>query len=750
MLYDLERFRQTCDRGYSADDITMIVAVRAHDDNPWVLQRLQILAGYYRPAPRCIIVDFGSAEPHRSELRRTAEEAGFEYVFVDDDGVFTLAKARNVGASHARTDLLFFSDIDCFGTSDLCARLASHANAIGLSTVFDQIIKMPVYHLGERVSSKFLAADAERRSPLLDSFLAESIYSGVDTISEFVDPSSNFFVCRREFYDLVGGYNEAFRGHGSEDYEFLVRFALCSGQFPMPLEPGRDEYGPRHGSFYGSKLFRGFRRLGELMSFHAEVAGLRIAHLYHPRPKAPDGWYENNDWKRTRFADQVNPILRDPKQILSYDWMPREKSALVLVKHAWHYEFFLPLRRAGYRLVMRTHEQLSEDTSALDMIVNRRVDAVAIFNPYMKSHTELRPYFECAKTSGVETIVIERGALPESWYYATDVSYADPEWSLETLEAFAPTSEETAIATEYVSSLRRGEHTLEKNGSMSRTLARYSVYGRLHPKICFIPMQIDDDLAVTRFADGFIDYAAFRDSILAVAERRPDVLFLIKPHPLSKSEWDSGLENVVICRAEDNVHALIETAHAVVCYNSGVGLLGLLHGKRVVTLGNAFYNFPGLGKRARDADEAVRFAFETVDGFLERDVTQLVAWMLFRKYSFFKADSHYRDFGTRRSHEYRNMRCYKLNFRVHDTWLLARVSRPFSESSYASGRLGVPLVDDDRKKSLLPRARNEGRVALLQKKLRKLQRNPQRFFADSSLAPLRWIGRAVATNGARR
>lgn len=750
MLYDLERFHRACQREYSAHDITMIVAIRAHDHNPWVKRRLEILASHYDPAPRCVVVDFGSVEPHCTELRAIAERAGFDYVFVDDDGVFSLAKARNVGAAHARTDLLFFSDIDCFGARDLCGRIASYANAIDLGSIFDQIIKMPVYHLGENVSSDFFAIEeGARRARLLESAIAESVYSAADAVAEFVDPSSNFFVCRREFYDLVGGYNEAFRGHGSEDYEFLLRFALHSAQFPFPVDPSQDEYGPLRESFHGPKFFRGFRRLGELMSFHAEIAGLRIAHLYHPRPKAQDGWYANNDWKRTRFAEQVDPFISDPKQIVSYDWMPRTKTALVLIKHDWHYEFFLPLRRAGYRLVMRTAKQLAEDTSALEMILKREVDAVAIFNPYMRSHTELRPYFECAKSAGLETIVVERGALPESWYYASDVSYADPEWTATALEGYSPSAEETALANDYIAALRRGDQTLEKNGSMARTMARYAIYGRLHPKICFVPLQIDDDLAVTRFTEGFIDYAVFRDSILDVAKRHSDVLFLIKPHPLSNSEWQSELENVVVCTSEDNVHGLIETAHAVLCYNSGVGLLALLHGKRVVTVGNAFYNFAGYGKRAKDAYDGVEMAFEKLDGFHERDTAHLVAWMLFRKYSFFKADSFYRDFGNRRSHEYRNMRCYQSNYGGSRSTLLARWSRPFAESSYASARIGVTVVEDQAKRALLPRVREEGRVALFRRKLRKLQRNPERFFADSSLAPLRWIGKAVVTNGAR-
>ncbi len=746
MLYDLDRFRRRLRRDYTVDDLTMVVAVRAHDHNPWVKERLRILGGYYEPAPRCIIVDFGSEEPHRAEVRSIAEGSGLDYLYVGDDGVFSLAKARNLGAAHARTDLLFFSDIDCFGSRDLCGRLIAHANAIDIAAVFDQIIKLPVYHLTRKVTVDFLEADAEQRSALLESAFAESVHSPPGTAADFVDPSSNFFVCRRDFYDMVGGYNEAFRGHGSEDYEFLLRLAVYSGQFPLPQDPAADDFGPLGGSFFGPKYYRGFRRLGELFSFQAEMAGLRIAHLHHPRPAAVDGWYASSDWKRTRFADQVGPFLTDRMQLLRYDWMPRTRSALVLICHDWHYEFFVPLRLAGYRLVLCAATDRAACESAHNMIVNRKVDAVAVFNPYMRSHSMLLPLFEQARASGLPTIVVERGTLPESWYYAEDVSYVDADWSAATLQAYIPTHDERALADDYIGSLRSGGHTLEESGSMERTMSRYSSYRHRHSKICFVPLQIDDDLAVTRFTEGHISYPTFRTSLAQAAEKHPDVLFLIKPHPLSTNASTPKLANVVTCAGDDNVHALIELADAIICYNSGVGLLALIHRKYVVTVGNAFYNLPEFGRRAATVDEAVEIAFSRDAPRGSGDMAHYVAWLLFRKYSFFKADSHYRHLGHRRSHEYRDIRFYHFNFETRQSMLRARFSRPFSKRSYSSGRLGVDVAKRARGPvALLGRGPN-GHLAGLRRKLSKLQRSPKEFFADSRIPALRWIGRAILAN----
>src|SRR5205085_10850630 len=112
----------------------------------------------------------------------------------------------------------------------------------------------------------------------------------------------------------------------------------------------------------------------------------------------------------------------------------------------------------------------------------------------------------------------------------------------------------------------------------------------------------------------FLPYSEFVAQIDAVARAHPDVRFLIKAHPLSNQPFESSLSNVTLCDRTDNIHALIELSQAVVCYNSGVGFLALVHGKPLFTLGNAFYNLPGCGRRAPDFAAAVKEAEWATDG----------------------------------------------------------------------------------------------------------------------------------------
>lgn len=341
MLYDLDSFHRLCDRPVGVGDITMVICVRAHDGNPWVMDRLRLIDGHYRPAPRVLIVDFGSRDAHARAIEALCTAAGWQHLYVDDRGTFSLARARNLGALAAETDLLFFNDVDGLGEADLFARLAAVAGAIDLGGCFDQIVDLPVYHLTAAATARATAAPGD-----LSRLLTRAAYTAGREVTEFVAPYSNIFLCHRRFFDMLGGYNERFRGHGSEDFEFLLRWALVSGQFPLPNRPLDDRYGPMGMDFYaGSKAYTGFRRLFELMSLQAELAGLRVAHLHHPTATSSD-WHTRGDHRRAAFEAEVAPLLADPEAVWSRDFLPRARRARVT--GATDTGLVLPLRLAGY------------------------------------------------------------------------------------------------------------------------------------------------------------------------------------------------------------------------------------------------------------------------------------------------------------------------------------------------------------------------------------------------------------------
>ncbi len=724
MLHDLPSYRARCESSIGLEDITTILAVRLHEGNPWVAERLSAMASHYRVLSPTVVVDFGSDEPHRSTLRKICEEHGFSYVFEDDPGVFSLARARNVGARASKTRLLFFNDVDCFGAADLYERLAEHAHHLQMGSYLEQVINLPVYHLAEADTRSVWARAISERGQALARIMARMTYRAFETESHaFVDPSSNFFVIRRDFFELVGGYNEGFRGHGSEDFEFFLRLSHFTTQFPLPQAPAENLYSPFHASFFGYKAYRGFRRYMELMAQQAECAGLRIAHLNHPRGQG--AWYSEGDRAKTKLAREVNGFLSNPSALIERDWLPREKRALILLKHERQYQYFLPLRLQGFRLhLMRLGDPESEQRAA-SLLTEGGVDQVFVFNPYMSSHKGLSPWVARARTAGIAVTVVDRGMLPESWFFAEDMPYGDSEYERLDLDAAPIAEDELAIADEYAARLQKGGATLEPNGDFAETMRRRGG-AEGSDRTILVPLQVPDDVAVTHFNAQYQPYTEFVASIDDVARAHPRTRFLVKTHPLLNEPFTSTEPNVEVCDRRDNIHALIELSQAVVCYNSGVGFLALVHGKPLITLGNAFYNLPGTGHRASTLSHGLRLLEEGVTPPSAPLMRRYLAWHLFHKYAFFQAISDLEAKRTRQAHHYHHLAAYRLPQNALST-LLASRDHAFHPRSYAAGKLAISAVPLRSAVAAL-----EERSPFV-RKLRKLTRDPRAFARDSKM-----------------
>lgn len=388
--------------------LTVVLGLRAHGANPWVLPRLQQWAAHYDPRPSVIVADMGSTEPFATRVASICESQGFERVRIEDEGIYSQSVARNAGALAASTDLVFFCDVDCIGPRDLFARLMEHAKAIDLYRCFDQLVVLPAYHLEREASEAIVAAGDDQRHETLARTLVDAVYAPRGTVAELIDPFSNLLLCHRAFFDLAGGYDPAFRGHGSEDFEFMIRCGLHGGHLPLPARLPEDLRGPTDPLFWGIRPYEGFRRLGEATAVRAELAGLRMAHLWHPRSRTRDAWYEANDWGRDRFDSVMARDLEGWTGLLQSDGLERVYVATALVREDWQASVLLPLRwrDIGLQVVQNDHRSPGAvealDAGPLHFIVSQPGD-------------EGGPLVARARSAGREVVPIERGSTDLEW-----------------------------------------------------------------------------------------------------------------------------------------------------------------------------------------------------------------------------------------------------------------------------------------------------------------------------------------------
>ena len=648
-------------------------------------------------------MDFGSTDEYALQIEEACADSSMRYVHVPDYDTFSLSSARNTGFQHVETELIYFTDIDFVSSSDMFRQLALASNIARMGIYFDLILNIPAYHLTKAPSEEIQGAvDRGQRDFLINSFGFGAFFEPLKLTTEFIAPYSNNFLITKRFFSLSGGYHSAFRGHGSEDFEFFIRASKIGRYFPQPVELLSDLGGSNKQSFFTHKTYAGFRSLNQLFAARSERLGLKTYHLWHPTPNT-DNWRAKNDWKRNKLNSIVQPYLESSDRLLAVDSLKRTKKIVCICTSAEHWAYFLPLRALDYELIPFYDKEASTLAQINTLLSEKNVDGISIFNPYMKSHSPFLPLFMKARSSGMETIVIERGALPNTIYYADDVCYTSKSYSPEIINSINPTEEQLAAASNYVINIRKGGNLLEGSDPKKITDAKYAPLRDLKKRKIFIPLQLDDDMAVTKFVRNSQTYHEMRDALIQVTRKFKDALFIIKPHPLSNFSLDGLPENVIVADRGDNIHSLLDSCDSVVCYNSGVGLLAACHGRRIVTIGNAFYNLENIGHFADDIEAGIEKCIGKVSAPSMAQVEKLIAIYLFHRYSWFTAQDDIRDFGTRKAHGYKNIYVNRLTLNNQSVDLCWEATeRPFSEKSFgfAIANFADSRVVDDPKRTV--------------------------------------------------
>jgi GT2 family glycosyltransferase len=252
------------------------VVIPTHNRPGTLRNTLAALGEQTLPADRfeVLVVDDGSDEGHRREVRTLGERFEFDLIEKDQGG---LASARNRGADRARGEILHFLDDDVIPVPDsLEQHLATHAEATEPIAVVGALPFPPRVEL-----TAFLWYI--ERSGHYDLYKHPRKYPGGQPPLPPMNGNSSI---PRELFFGVGKYDESFRQYGSEDLELGYRLARAGVRFV---------YNPRAVGYHDhTKNFPQF-------CTDMETAGASLIRVYRKYP----------DIKAPKKIDLVEDRLRD-------------------------------------------------------------------------------------------------------------------------------------------------------------------------------------------------------------------------------------------------------------------------------------------------------------------------------------------------------------------------------------------------------------------------------------------------------
>jgi hypothetical protein len=282
------------------------------------------------------------------------------------------------------------------------------------------------------------------------------------------------------------------------------------------------------------------------------------------------------------------------------------------------------------QLVHLRHGTMIRSAAMLARLMRElRLDRILFFNPYQTPHME--KIYRWAREQGLAYLCAERGALPGSSFFdaggflSDSASYGAPQWD-HPLDA-----EEEALVQRYIGATLHHRPALERQPASIGGAALRAQLG-LAPgeRLLFIPLQRPGD-TVTRFLTRGVTHDVFLRELRNLAATLPPGWRLaVKTHPLETEPLDApGALNADAHHVDD----LLEASDLVWTFNSGVGLLAMLHGRPVLHTGAAFYAVRGVNQPVGTAAEVLACLAQP-PGFDTARSLRFLHHLLTRVYSF--------------------------------------------------------------------------------------------------------------------
>ncbi|HED3065932.1 TPA: hypothetical protein R4057_002912 [Kluyvera ascorbata] len=607
--------------------ITVIIPLRITSDIYQAENRLYAIINNI-PCDKfnIVIVNYGSADEYQSVFS-CFSAPHIKLVNFDAEGkTFSIGHARDLGVQWAKDDVVIFNDIDFYANTDMYARIYQEVISRDMYHNAYDFFCVPVFFLTEDGSQEIISYNMMSEA-VFNNTVHKKISESHANFVDFPAYGSSAIVVNKNHYLAIGGHSREFYGHGAEDYELLHRLASYH------------QRGPRTSSYYENtrsnsiNKYKGFRAFFALYGIDVFNRGIYFQHLWHPtRKTAGYQQTQRNFALLENLMKQFDKDMEQPHPLSNFN--VKEKTLLLIDACSRTFKAIRHAMPALGELVIIDESLFESPDELLHYVDINKISQVFILNPYGNEY-RLSLYVAMRK-AGVNYIVFDRGALPDSWFFDSNgfnydsLSYHPDKWMKDL------NSDQVDRVKRYLFEICNGEDTLEHNAPRKTARFLKEKYKIGNRKVLFVPFQRPSDTVTTYFAGAANSVAEFQEWVIFIARNlsKREWVVVCKNHPLEREL--PKVDGVIYADDDTHIHDLIELADKVFLMNSGVGVISLAFMKPVICASHSFYAHDGLAIEVNEVNSALALIKSDISVSQER-VYQFYYHLIENVYSFGKS-----------------------------------------------------------------------------------------------------------------
>ncbi|VGO17406.1 hypothetical protein PDESU_06002 [Pontiella desulfatans] len=570
--------------------LTVVIPVRFAHDRDDMFERLAYVEEDRRRPQNVniLVVDDGSPKRLADEMRIRCSERGYSYAHIESEYLpFSIARARNVGASLARSDYIMFQDVDLIPYDGFYEAVLKEIKVQGLDDNGQMFLMFGVIYLSQKATKDFLEHDRETRK---ETYL-QHLFDARGDLVEKVSTGTSVIAINREYYLARGGNDEDFQRWGFDDIEFNCRCIRKVRKFPLPEEFKQD-----YKNCATITEYKGWKSIYRLFGDMTFQKGIMLFHAWHEVDF-------NSDYQKGR---SVNERLFNQKLInfatkgIEPPPLPSAMEGNTLLFSETnpfiHSREFLP--RLGNVFLEKEDEFTTK--ALLRYIKANNITRVLMHNPY--ATTKRLGFYKALRRRKIPYLIAERGALRDSVFFdpngfnSDSSSYDSSNWD-------KPLGKQEEQSVEnYIRQEMAEDSSLESQGARRGVAGIRKKLGvRPNQKILFVPLQRPSDTVIKYMCGPIETHDRFLELVGETATALGEEwVVVVKKHPLE--DLTPEIPHVVFDN-DAHVKDMLEACEAMLLINSGVGCLGMIWGKPVYHAGAAFYSHPAINRQVTAAEE---------------------------------------------------------------------------------------------------------------------------------------------------